>query len=377
MPSTPRRGDPRPLAAVCEEIGFSDGFAGRSSTKTARVEAAVTWLSKERPQQQNHWPALALALVAQIEALFELEGVESVADVLASHPPETASGGRAVNTLNLTRSDGEPVRLRSLYNDALNVIRNIMLREHPQNPGHATQSWPQYRPLIQAIGQMDGGERRAFAEAVWDEGVLRKPAREIAAVQERAIRPFEYVLRNMPTQVQGIRGGALLQALAFGYLNADSPNLILESHSVNVGASRAKMLGDVDGFRGKEPELAAEVKDVHVSAGDAEEILSDFLEDIVAAPNATAIVICTSVDEAARSAIESRGITVLSRDDLVRTVGVWDLPKQEEALRGVEYYLGRIQKSAKAVQFLRDWLESEGIDAGLGVTGPADPDEVE
>lgn len=353
-----RRGEARPLSNVCGDIGFSEEFVSRAPIKSTVVTDAMDWVRDKRPQQQNHWPALILALLAQIESLFELEGVPSVEEIFLTYPPEkTKSGGAVVNTLNFTRPGGESIKLRAHYNKALNVIRNIMLREHPSNAPHATQSWPQYRPIVRAIGRMGPEERRAFAEEVWIEGVLSRPARKIATVKKREVRPFEQVLRQMPTQVKGIRGGALLQALAFGYLNADSPNLILESHSVNTGASRAGMLGDVDGFRGQEPELAAEVKDIALTTDNADELLSDFLEDIVIAPNATALVICTSIDEGARKAIESRGVTVLSKEDLIRTVSVWDLPKQKEALRGAEYYLARIQKTDRAVKYLRDWIE--------------------
>lgn len=369
--TTHRRGKARPLADVCADLQMPHGFAARSRRSTSRVADALNWLDTERPQGQNHWPALVLALVAQIETLLAREGKHSVPDVLSAYPPQVAVGGaRAINTLNLTRPVGEPVRLREFYNYALNAIRIVMLREHPSNPGHATQSWPAYVTLIQSIASMDPSERREFAEQVWNVGVLARPARQIAAVQERAPRPFELVLTHLPTRIPRVRGGAILQALAYGYFLADSPNLILESHSVNTGSSRAGMLGDVDGFRGREPELAAEVKDLDITESDAEDIVSDFLEDIVDAPNATAVVVCASIDDAGRALIERRGVTVLSKADLVRTVAVWDVPKQEEALRGVEYYLGRIQKSERAVQFLRDWLADKGIDAGLGVITP-------
>ena len=366
-PSQPKRGGRAPLTDVADELGFPATFAARSVTKTPAVESALTWLIEQRPRSQNSWPALLLALIAQVEELLALEGKASDADVFTSYPPEeSVDGGRVVNTLNFTRSAGESVRLRAYYNRALSVIRNRMLRQHPSNPGHATQSWRGYRTLIATIGALSPEERRAVAEGVWKVGVLDMPERQIATVKERAVRPFEHVVGHMPTQVAGIRGGALLQGLAFGYLRADSPNLILESHSVNTGSSRAGMLGDVDGFRGQEPELAAEVKDVDLTVDNTENLISDFFEDIVDAPNATAVVVCRSITDVARTLIESRGVTVLSRMDLVRIVGVWDMPKQQEALRGVEYYLGRIQKSDAAVAYLRSWLVQEDVDAGLG-----------
>lgn len=381
-----RRGEPRPLSVVAELLGFSSEFADREvvESPSALVRDAAAWLENSRPQRQNHWPALALALTAQIESLSVSESTDSFDDVLESHPPETAEDStRAVNTLNLTRTDSnaEPVRLRAFYNRALNVIRHTMLRDHPSNAPHATQSWTDYRPLIKMIGRMSALERRSFVEIVWQRGVLDQPVRPISTTSSRAVRPFELVLRQMPTSVPGVRGGAVLQGIAFGYLRADSPNLILESHNVNTGSSRAGMLGDVDGFRGSEPELAAEVKDVHLTPTNYLSELGDFFEDILNAPNVTAVVICRDVTDETRTlittyfeeiALDSRAsdrrrefspdrITVLTISELADRVRVWDVPKQEEALRGLEYYLGRVQKTNRGVEFVREWLQSRGV----------------
>lgn len=361
-----RRGDSRSLDMVHGRLGFTAEFANRPVSESHEVKRALKWLQEERPAGQNFWPALVLALTAQVETLLAADGVASVSDIFASYPPVTVGrGGAAVNTLNFESKSGDVVRLRSLYNKALDVIRNTMLRDHPNNPGHATQAWTAYRPLIEIIASMEPAERRAFADGIWRH-VLSQPARQIAGVKERAVRPFEHVLRHMPTAVPRVRGGAVLQGLAYGYLRADSPNLILESHSVNTGSSRAGMLGDVDGFRGTEPELAAEVKDLVLDASNVETQISDFLEDIVDAPNVTAVVIAVDFVDGARGYIEDRGVTALSKADLIDRVGVWDLPKQEEALRGLEYYLGRVQKDQRAVDHVRGWLQAENVDAGLG-----------
>ncbi len=316
------------------------------------------------PPRQNYWPALILALVAQAEALLEAEGKESLPDVFSSNPPEKSSGERVVNTLNFTRpSGGDPIRLRTLYNAALHVIRYHMLREHPSNAAHATQSWRDYRDLIVLIYSMTPAERKAFAEFVWRKGVLDRDELVMARKREREVRPFESVLRNMPTTgIKGLPGGAMLQGITYGYFRADSPNLILETHSVNTGSSRAGRLGDVDGYRGGEIELAAEVKDMEIDVGS---IVADFIEDIALAPNATAVVVCQRITEAARAEVEARNITVLTMPDMTRTVSVWDLPKQQEGLRGIDYYLGRIQRSNLGQKFFRDWLHKHGLDAGF------------
>lgn len=362
------RGESRPLSDVASELGFAQEFVSRVPVETIEVRSALDWLANERPSGQNHWPALTLAFVAQVERLASLEQVDRFEDIFESNPPERArAAGRAINTLNFTSDHGDSTKLRPLYNKALQIIRHTMLRAHPSNPGHATQSWPAYRPLVTAIAAMTPAERRSFADEVWELGVLDQPTRSLARVTERTARPFELVLKDMPTSVPRVRGGAILQGLSFGYLRADSPNLILESHNVNTGSSRAGMLGDVDGFRGREPELAAEVKDLELTGANVEVQLGDFLEDIVEAPNVTAIVFCVSASDEARDFIESRGVTVLDKNDLARRVAVWDVPKQHEALRGAEYYLGRIQKDDNAVDYLRDWLAGRGVDGVLGV----------
>lgn len=370
MTGRKRRGETRSFGAVAQECGFSSAFAELDGEYTVAVEDALRWLAEERPMQQNHWPALTLAIVAQVQAVAEREGEVSFLDIFESNPPEaTEARGKVVNTLNFRLSSGDSVKLRPLYNRTLHVIIHDMLREHPSNPGHATQSWPAYRPLIQKIGAMRPAERRSFVEALWGIAVLDKPARQLAAVVERVVRPFELVLREMPTYLKerdGGRGGAVFQAIAFGYLRADSPNLILESHGVNVGSKRAAMLGDVDGFRGQEPELAAEVKDLDLHDGNIWDQLGNFLMEIAEAPNVTAMVFCKTITPSARQLLEREGMIVLDRDGLARRVASWDVPKQQEALRGTEYYLGRIQKSAKLVQYFRSWLASKGIVGALG-----------
>lgn len=363
----------QPFENFSLELGFSRNFTWSVQTKGEQYEAAVLWLQDRRPRNQNHWPALVLALIAQAEKLLDEVGKNMLCDVFSEYPPEeNFSDGRTVNTLNFTREGGPSVKLRPLYNKALGVIRNKMLRNHPSNAPHATQSWRAYRDLITLLYQMNPGQRRSFASYVWSEGVLPLPQIAMAEVRDRVVRPFEYVLNNMPTSVPRlVRGGALLQALAYGYLLADSPNLILESHNVNTGSSAAAMLGDVDGFRGSEPELAAEVKDLDLNESNVDVQLNDFLEDIAEAPNATAVVICRSISDTAREQIEARNVTVLTVKDLARTVAVWDLPKQQDALRGVDYFLGRIQKSTPAVGYFRNWLSENALVTDIVRANPA------
>lgn len=199
---------------------------------------------------------------------------------------------------------------------------------------------------------------------MWEGGVLNARERVFATEADRLIRPFEYVLTNFDTR-NATPGGALFQALVFGYFRADSPSLTLESHSVNTGSSHADMIGDVAGYRGGEVELAVEVKDHQIDENSVEAVLTDFLEDIVRAPNVTAVVVASSVTEGARSRLEGVNVIALTRAELSRRVVTWDLPKQQEALRGAAYYLSRIQKSQKLLLALTDFVNEHELDAGF------------
>ena len=355
------RGGDQPLSAFEAELQLPPGFSSRPPNNGVPVREAKDWLEKKRPRRQNHWPALVLALVAQAEELLAGEQLRSVPDVFATYAIEKTSRDRVVNTLNFI---GKSVHtLRPKYNAALNVVRVELRRQHPSNAAHATQAWEAYRELIGLIYRASGAGRAEIARWVWANGVIAASERVWATQLERVVRPFEYVLAHFPTQ--GAQpGGALFQALVFGYFRADSPNLTLESHSVNTGSSRADMIGDVAGFRGGEVELAVEVKDHAITAAHVDEVLSDFLEDLVTAPNATAVVVAAEVDNDARLALEESNVVALSREDLRERVVTWDLPKQQEALRGAAYYLSRIQKKPTLLALLETFLRDEGLSSG-------------
>lgn len=352
------------MSAFSEDLLLPEAFSDRSGGENdSELSKALVWMSASRPPRQHFWPALCLALVSQSEAALTLAGRDSAHDPFKDFPIKTGSSGHVRNTLNF-QVNGQKVALRPRFNAALQVIRVDMRRDHPSAPAHATQAWPDYRSLIEMIFRMSPAARARFAEHVWKEGVIAAPERRWAAQAERIVRPFEKVLADFDTRAAP-PGGALFQALVFGFFLADSPNLTLESHQVNTGSSRVDMPGDVAGFRGGEVELAVEVKDLPITENEVETILVDFLEDLVEAPNTTAVVVADTVDDASRARLGKSNVIALSRDDLRERVVTWDLPKQQEALRGAIYFLSRIQKKSQLVDKLTDFLAEHGIESGI------------
>lgn len=364
-PAASGRGGVQPLYRYETEIGLPSGFAQRrGGDNDASLLKALRWMEESRPPRQNFWPALCLAFVCQCEQALGIVGRDSETDPFNAFPREQhRNGGEVVNTLNLL-VDGHPVTLRPYFNHAANVIRVSMRRDHPSAAAHATQAWPAYRDLITLIYAMTPPARTRFTEYIWQHGVNEAQERAWATAADRVIRPFEKVLADFETRNQP-PGGALFQGLVFGYFTADSPNLTLESHSVNTGSSRVDMPGDVAGFRGGEVELAVEVKDRPITVDTVADVLVDFLEDLVEAPNTTAVVVADTVDDASRTRLAKSNVIALSRDDLRARVITWDLPKQQEALRGAMYYLQRIQKNSKLARSLTDFLDREGISTGV------------
>lgn len=369
-------GGQQPVDRFRSELGLPHGFFDRAGSGPA-FEHAVDWLMKHRPRRQNHWPALTLALIAQAEEGLLRLGEKSVSVVFERLAIEEVDPtGQPVNTLNFSvpparAADDEYVRLRGKYNLALSLILTRMRRNgHPSNPGHATQSWPAYRPLIELIWEMTPADRRALVEWVWNNGVLPLDETQIVAAVERPIRPFELVLAEMPTASN--RPGSVWQGLCFGYLRADSPNLQLESSKAQTGSRRSGLLGDVDGFVGDRVALAAECKDMALG-DDWRDELTEFLAQVNRVPGTLALVMCADVSGAAREEVTAAGLVVLTRKQMRETAAVWDEPKQWSALQGLFYYLRRIQKSEAILAQVREWCLEHGIvEPGAGATPQAE-----
>lgn len=364
-PQASPRGGQQPLASFNAALNFPKGFSERIGGEgDPALAAAKEWMVHSRPPKQNFWPALCLALVAQCEATLAASNKQSVENAFSEYIIETSGpAGQPVNTLNFL-VNGKKQTLRPNFNFAAEVIRIEMRRDHPSTPAHATQAWRSYEQLIVLLYRMTPPARTRFAEYIWHTGVIEAPERRWATKAERVVRPFEKVLIDFDTR-NATPGGALFQALVFGYFSADSPNLTLESHAVNTGSSRADMPGDVAGFRGGEVELAVEVKDFAITVDIVENVLVDFLEDLVEAPNTTAVVVAGEVDSESRARLAGSNVIALNRDDLRKRVATWDLPKQQEALRGALYYLGRIQKKTPLVDRLVGFLATHEIASGV------------
>lgn len=342
-----------PLHDFEADLDLPEGFTTRQpATHDEHASAAIRWLEKSKPGRQRFWPALTLAFVAQAEALLNHLGKPSQPDVFDEVERKRTSAIKAVDQLVWVSNERE-IGTRRYYNMAEDAIISKMRRQHPSTPAHATSKWEMYRPFISSIFAATPEGRTAVAEWIWEHGVLAAELTLTTAFRKRQPRPFYEMLESLDTG-SGTTGGALFQALVYGYLYADSPTLTVTSQRVNTGSRRAKVIGDVSGYLGENIVLAAEAKDKDLTHRDKQDLLT-FVREADPFPDLDAVVFARSFDTEIREFLESSKVRTFPRDEMLKTVRLWDVPKQENAVRAVRFFLGRIQQSNELLQRVIDF----------------------
>ncbi len=324
--------------AIASLIGLSS-LLGIDSEFSQRVEEMSAELEQRAFGQGGKMLlGLYMCFVALAEQVLELDGRESVEDVLGEFETtqSRAAAGKTVATLTMfvPGEDGQEqqVGLRGLYNVFSNFVRgpSISRPGYPSSPGHTTSRWAYNQLDLERIFQMNPGERRALAECIWTL-VLRLP-RWKRRLPPRSVRdPFAQVLSDFERPAQrGEMGGAALQGFVYGYMVADAPSLQFRTASARTGGNRADGIGDVDGYDGPDLALTAEVKDRHLQ--DAEEI-TDFYSNLAPWPDAIAFIACRSASDEFKEVVDRLSIGVYTLDQIIDQVELWTVPKQLAAIR--------------------------------------------
>jgi hypothetical protein len=210
-----------------------------------------------------------------------------------------------------------------------------------------------------AIAAMSPGERRLLASELWT-FLLHLPKAPSRTGELLTVRPFSELLKDFPHTQQGEPSGAILQGLAFAYYRADAPNVTLETSTVRAGRARRGGVGDIDGWSGDSLVLSIEVKDIIMSTP-ASDLVSGFLRNLSDWPDATAIVVARSFSPEAKRELERIGIKPLDRDAMGKAVNLWDLRKQQMAMREFAYFLSRVQRSTELVRRLQIFVKDKQL----------------
>ena len=310
----------------------------------------------ERENRHFHL-GLVIAFLGVVERVCDTLEEDVVPDALIRYPPLAERNGRRVNTLTIPLPGARPVGLRYFYNVVESAVRfSLGRRGYPSMAPHATQAWAQHRAELETIFAMDPRERKALAQGLWQE-VLRLPRPAYRTADEARPRPFTTILREF-FAAPGEPAGVVLQALGFAYFNVELAHLTsVECDKVRTGGARRGNVGDIDGWSGSDLVIAIEVKDLDLDE-ESEHEVGGFLANLVNWPDTTAIVLANTVSPGVVGRLADTNIHTVTRQDLIRRTALWDMDRQEQALRSLEYYVIRVQAhdalSARFLEYLAD-----------------------
>jgi hypothetical protein len=92
--------------------------------------------------------------------------------------------------------------------------------------------------------------------------------------------------------------------------------------------------------------------------------------------NALAVALARDFNDDARTGLEQRGAAVLDLQTMLRTVALWDLGKQQLAMRGFWFFLNRIEREPNMMRRFDEWCERHGITLWFsGQAGDGGPED--
>lgn len=353
------------LDEFVEALGLPTDFCGRVVSSADRERAGkLLQLHDDHLPGRAFITGLAFAFLGVVENLArQLPPTTDTSDALSEFPPqETDASGRRRNSLYIV-GPASNISLRKYYNLFEPVVWDALHRyDYPNCAPHATQAWPQHRDLLDAILGASAGARLAFARGLW-ERVIALPEFAGRKGLVACPRPFTTVLSEFPNTQQGEPAGAVLQGLAFAYYRADAPNVTLETGKAQAGSARTGRVGDVDGWSGGELVLSIEVKDVDITVTSVAGV-GAWLSNLERWPNATPIVLARSFDDGAAEWLEERNVLMLDRSRMAGNVALWDLKKQEMAIREMSYFLTRVQRNSALLSRFVEFCRTHDLTAG-------------
>ena len=346
------------------QLGF-EALIGRSASESDEVTRIVEFAREEGvPERRGVMViGLHLAFAAMAEQALPILDLASCANALSSIPRKASGdGGRAVRTLTLlVSSQGDDatisVGLRRRYEEIKRVVVGSLRRfDYPSSAPHATQSWPDFADNIDAIFAMSPEERRALVEGLWSL-IEAMPEHARRTAVRSGLSPFVDVLQGFRPRRVG-PSGAVLQGLTYGFMRADAPTLNFATSKVRAGSSRDNRIGDIDGRRGGDIALSAEVKDAQLTEI---AMIDDFVANLGEWPDAVAFVVCAGASEEVVRQAADLNITVATRQQLIDAVRLWPIDKQLDGVSAAYEYFVFIESNDPLIRAYEEFLADNEI----------------
>lgn len=304
--------------------------------------------------------ALDFALLAQQLSLHDPEAKPArpglTADELfARYTRVAARGAVDANTLTLSFA-GQEVGIRRLEEEVGELFLRLNRPGYPSAYVYNTGQWHKYQDtLLVPCFRLSEGGRFALCTDLIRFGLDNLPPSHLFGRDHPRVRLFEAVVTSYRWSHKGERAGCLFQGIVAGYMKADRPHLYLVVDKTRTGSAKQNRIGDIDGYYGLDLEVSAEVKDEDLTVADVEPELGEFLAKVAQA-RVMGLVFARGMDDAAVTAVRSRGVGCLTRSSLLGTVGTWDWRKQDAAFQGLLHFLSHVEQNPAAVTRLLEFV---------------------
>lgn len=306
-------------------------------------------------------------LVSLIDFLVELgvpeKGYFSFDEFLEAYPRLLkTSGGQTANTL-IVQATGRTLSLRPFYNAAERYYRAENKRfDYPSAAPHATQAWTDYINWLDALVGFDAATLKSLRDRT-NEFVLDTLPSQAFDPSSIEIEPplFRIMLTDFEMAARsGEPTGGSFQGIVFGFLRADNPHLQIEIDKVRTGSKRLQRIGDVDGWDGHRLAISAEVKQKEIRAGDVSDLKSFAHETGIR--GALGVIAALSFEAGVRDILKADGLIPIDKDDMVKSVELWDPIKQRTAVSSFVYYVAHVEKNASLNDRVTAFLEKAAND---------------
>ncbi|GIL38030.1 hypothetical protein [Roseiterribacter gracilis] len=340
------------LGACENAMRVTPGFLTGKNRRSPTITKILRLLHEKLDEDRGYAFLMTIAIAGLIQQVSQDTGKNPTLNGLLRSQPNKRS-----KTLTLACA-GKVYSLRTLYERLHNfAVLDLARPSVPYGPQQATESWPDFKAEMQMVLGMTPTERATLILQILSLLMKRWPPITSVNTASFKARPFTTLLAKFPISTQGERHGAMMQAIAYGYYRADAPNLALETAKSRAGGKRTQRVGDIDGYSGRALALSVEVKALRLLASHQPQ-MQRFLNALAMHKNTTAVVVASDFEAEYRRTLESRGLSTISLEELQRSVKLWDMPKQIQAVRGVWYFLNRVERKPEMQTRLEDFIAS-------------------
>jgi hypothetical protein len=269
----------------------------------------------------------------------------------------TKRGSRQANTLTL-KYDGMRQGIRKIEESVVEFFHRLKRTDYPSAPVYNTGQWQKYKDLLVDCFRLSEAGRLELCRRLIHFGLTNMAVADFygRSVPRPALLPE--IISSYPRAARGENGGLTLQALAYGFCEADRPHLSIVTDKVRRGSKRQKQIGDIDCYAGIDLELSVEVKDFEITSENLEAELGDFIQSITS-NRIKGLVIAASATDDGRRELSDRGLYLITLEDLPRLTAVWDWPKQNAAVLGMLHFLSHVEQNPDAVERLLAFISDK------------------